>query len=176
MMNFSNKRLYSLALIIAIGLSIYSIQAYRNIQREMGKRYMGIHTNIETSLDLVKVDLVRFENNQEDKSILLPLLGKINELKHISYYTPPVNGIYPFLLREIEVKLIAIEKGGLEEAKADAALEEIYTTFELIEAVSKIIAEKIAEDNPIGFFREIESTNSKTFKRINEIYNDFAKK
>ncbi len=164
-------KLLSAALIFFVILSIYLIISYRNLEREMGITYIRMYTSIINGIDIAKDDIMYFEfKDTNNYSNLLVSIGKINGLS-ITSYNLPSNALF-YLLREIQTDLSKIVENDLNSEEKNKRVKNIQANFGVLEKIIEIINVQIDKQEPLVFFREITSPESKTSKAIMDIFND----
>lgn len=173
-MKKNTLKLLSTALLLFVILSIYSIISYRNLEREMGITYVRMYTSIINGIDIVKDDIMHFEFKDTDNySDLFVAIGKINGLSISSYSLPP-NAVFN-LLREIQTDLSKMVEDDINTEEKNKRVKNIQASFEVLEKIIEIINEQMDKQEPLVFFREITSPESKTSKAIMDIFNDHYK-
>lgn len=168
------QKLFSAALIFLIAISIYFIHSHRSLEKEIGMRYISLYSNINNSINLIKEDVFLLELvDADDYSELLLKIEKINSLGLISY-SLPTNVIF-YLLRDIETDLINITQNDGSMEEKNKKFEVVNKKFEVLGQILEIIDKQMDIEKPHIFFKEVNSSDSKTSEAIREIFNDYNK-
>lgn len=174
---YMNKKLnlISVLLIIFIGTSVYFAYRHNNLQKQISEHYKSVYTTINSGIMEVReeIDLVNVENDNVDSQLSVQL-GRVQELRFATTAFPDaLEHKYSFLLKEIYNELYQVINTDENHAEKSNRLENIKNNFNILEEISGIVYEEkeLRDRNSKFFLRELNSTNSQTALKIDEVFN-----